>query len=497
MAFTPGTLRAIKAPCHPGHFAVQAEQPQHDRDQAGREKQRVALSSLLAAVLLTGTKLFVGVMTNSLGILSEAAHSGLDLVAAAVTFWAVRVSGRPADERHPYGHGKIENLSALFETVLLLVTCVWIIYEAVRRLFFAEEVVVDANVWAFLVVVMSIVVDFSRSRALSRAAKKHHSQALEADALHFSTDIWSSTVVLLGLAGVLVGEKLALPWLGKADTVAALGVAGIVIWVSLRLGKKSVDDLLDSIPQELQDQVTAAAAAAPGVEKVKQVRVRRSGAEVFADVTLAVSHAATLEKSHQIADRAEAAIRTLLPGADVVVHVEPAAPAADDLLATVRVLAARHGLGAHGIRVYEEAGERSLELHLEVSDSLRLDEAHRQASEFEEELRRAVPGLARITSHIEPTGEATATIQARGASESAIEDTIREFFAGLRSAVEPHDVKVQRTGVELAVSLHCTLDAGTAITAAHELTEQLEKHLRVRVPDLGRVVIHVEPDESA
>ena len=464
--------------------------------EADREKRSVALSSLLAAILLTGTKLGVGLWTNSLGVLSEAAHSGLDLVAAAMTLWAVRVSGKPADVEHAYGHGKVENLSALGETLLLLVTCVWIIYESIRRLFFAAAVHVDANVWAFLVVVMSIAIDYSRSRALSRAAKKHDSQALEADALHFSTDIWSSAVVLIGLIGVKVSREIGQPWLAQADSVAALGVAAIVTAVCYKLGKKAIDDLLDISPGHVRDRVASAAAAVPGVEGVSQVRVRRSGPEVFADVTLSVDHAASFQKTHDIADEAEKAIRAVVPKVDVVVHVEPVAAADEDVLTTVRVLAGRHGLGAHGIRVYEEQGRRFVELHIEVRDSLTLEEAHRQADDFEEALRRAVPGLAEIVTHLEPSGEESAIVQAETAGRQEIDQAIREFLQKNDLALVPHDVKVQRTGRRLAVSFHCTLDAETSITAAHELTERLETHLRAKVPSVGRVVIHVEPSTS-
>ena len=470
-----------------------SQQPVSSQLQADREKRLVALSSVLAAVLLTSLKLVTGLATGSLGILAEAAHSGLDLAAAAMTLWAVRVSGRPADPDHTYGHGKFENLSALGETLLLLVTCVWIIYESIHRLFFMDEVVVEANVWAFAVVVISIVVDFTRSRALSRAAKKHHSQALEADALHFSTDIWSSAVVFVGLVGVLAGEKLRAPWLVHADSVAALGVALIVVWVSFQLGKKSIDDLLDSVPRHLQEEVASVAAQVPGVEDVKQVRLRRSGAEVFADVTLAVDQATSFEKTHDIADRTEDAVRSLLPKADVVVHVEPVAGASEDLLTTIRLVASRHGLGAHGVRVYDESGHRSLELHLEVNEALTLEEAHRQATGFEEEIRGAIPDLARVITHLEPAGSASSLVRAETAGAAEIERAIREFLDESTVALKPHEIRVQRTGEELAVSFHCTLDAETAVTAAHELTEQLEKHLRARVPELGRVVIHVEP----
>jgi len=467
-----------------------------NRDQAAREKRNVALSSLAAAVLLTVLKLVVGLMTNSLGILSEAAHSALDLVAAGMTLWAVRISSRPADGSHTYGHGKFENLSALGETALLLVTCAWIVYEGVKRLVVGGAVEIDANLWAFLVVVISMGVDFSRARALSRAARKHRSQALEADALHFSTDIWSSAVVLLGLAAVAAGNRFGMPWLVKADAVAALAVAGIVIGISLRLGKKSIDDLLDSVPRQLREDVAAAAASVPDVENVRQVRVRRSGPEVFADVVLEVNRATTFQRSHEIADQAEAAVRGVAPGADVVVHLEPVAATTEDLLTTVRMVAAQHGLGVHGLRIYERDGHRSIECHLEVDDSLRLDEAHQQATGFEEDLRSKLPGLAEIVSHIEPAGEATATMPSRRVSEAAVCGAIQEYLAACGLTIQPHDVKVQSTGSELAISFHCPMPPETAITDAHQLTERLESHLRARLDGVGRVVIHVEPDET-
>ena len=463
--------------------------------QADHDKRWVALSSLLAAVLLTSTKLGIGLWTNSLGILSEAAHSGLDLVAAGVTFWAVRVSGRPADREHTYGHGKIENLSALFETVLLLVTCVWIINEAVERLFFADNVTVDPNLWAFLVGILSIVVDYSRSRALKRAADKYASQALEADALHFSTDIWSSAVVLLGLCGVCLSESWGMPWLARADATAALGVAVIVIIVSYHLGKKSIDDLLDTVPGSLRDQVITAAKQVSGMEDVTQLRLRRSGPEMFADMTIAVGRAIAFERAHDIANEVETAIHTVLPNADVVIHVEPIVPGEEDITTVVRLLAARHGLGAHGIRIYEENRQRWLELHLEVSSALLLEEAHRQATDFERALRQAVPGVTRIVTHIEPMGDDAATIHAMPAGQLQVQKAIGEFIENEHLSVKPHDVRVQLVGDEMAVSFHCILDPATAITEAHDLTIRLEKHLRDSVAGLGRVVIHVEPDK--
>lgn len=461
---------------------------------ADREKRLVALSSVLAAVLLTSLKVVVGVLTGSLGILSEAAHSGLDLVAAVITFWAVHMSGKPADREHTYGHGKFENLSALAETLLLLLTCVWIFYEVVRRLFFAE-VHVDASPWAFVVMAVSIAVDFGRSRALARVAKKYNSQALEADALHFSTDIWSSSVVIGGLAFVLLSEKLGIPWLAKADAVAAAGVACIVVWVSLRLGKKTIDDLLDAVPADFKEKVEAAARV-PGVLDVLHVRVRRSGPETFADVTVAVARDTAFEKAHDLADTAEQAIKAAIPGTDVVVHVEPVASGKEGQLTTIRLLASRHGMGAHAIRIYEEQGRLSLELHLEVDEALRLGEAHERVSTFEQALRGALPGLDRVTSHIEPTGDRSAKRSASPDDERPVRQALERLCHESGVRFVPHDVKVQRVGEELAVSFHCAMDAEVSIAAAHELTEKMEKQLRERVPTVGRVTIHVEPPEE-
>ncbi len=291
--------------------------------QAEREKRWAAASSVLGAIGLTSLKVIVGLATGSLGILAEAAHSGLDLVAAVMTWVAVRISGRPADRSHLYGHGKVENLSALLETGLLLATCVWIIYGAVDRLI-AGKVEIEVTFWSFAVMAISIVVDVSRSRVLSRTAKKYHSQALEADALHFSTDIWSSAVVILGLASVKLGERHPdLPWLRYADAVAAILVALIVVWVSVQLGMRTVRALIDAAPMGLEDRVIAAVEAVPGVFNCHNVRARYSGAQLFVDIHVLVDGRQTLEAAHDLTEQIEEAIQRLAPGADVTVHPEP------------------------------------------------------------------------------------------------------------------------------------------------------------------------------
>jgi cation diffusion facilitator family transporter len=290
---------------------------------ADQEKRSAALSSVIAAIALTSFKIVVGIFTGSLGILAEAAHSGLDLVAALVTFFAVRISGKPADPHHNYGHGKIENLSALFETVLLLITAVWIIYEAAQRLFF-HPVEVEVSFWSFLVMAVSIVIDFTRSRVLLKAAKRHNSQALEADALHFSTDIWSSSVVILGLICLLIAKAVpSLSFLDKADAVAATVVALIVIYVSIEMGMRTIQGLLDTAPEEMQEKVTAAAMSVPGVLDVHNIRARHSGPILFIDAHVSFQGDITLSDTHRLMNEVETAIRSVAPGADITVHPEP------------------------------------------------------------------------------------------------------------------------------------------------------------------------------
>jgi len=301
-----------------------------------QEKNTAALNSVAAAFLLTGLKVVVGLLSGSLGILAEAAHSGLDSVAAIVTLFAVRAASKPADLDHTYGHGKVENLSALAETLLLLATCGWILHESVVRLT-SRQVRVDASFWAFAVMGISIAVDVSRSRMLYRVAIKHRSQALEADALHFRTDIWSSAVVIVGLLGVrLAGWYPELSFLWKADALAALVVAGTVIVISARLGLRTIQALLDSSPPGMTEQIITAAAAVEGVFDCHAVRVRHSGPYYFVDLHITVDGDQPLRSAHALTERVEQAVERILPGADVTVHPEPtpapttAPPAPDD-----------------------------------------------------------------------------------------------------------------------------------------------------------------------
>lgn len=279
------------------------------------EKKRVALSSVIAAIFLTGFKLVIGIITSSLGILSEALHSGLDLVAAVITYFSVRVSDMPADRKHNFGHGKIENFSAFIETILLLITCAWIIYEAVGRLV-SGNTHIEVNFWSYIVVISSIIIDISRSRALYRVAKKHNSQALEADALHFSTDIWSSAVVLFGLICANFGFFFA-------DSVAALVVALIVLVVSYKLGKKAVDVLLDKAPQETIIQVQQLLGNYQEIKHIHNLKIRTAGADTFIKFNIHVDPDSSLKKVHDLCDKIEKDLNAIIPRSEVYIHAEP------------------------------------------------------------------------------------------------------------------------------------------------------------------------------
>src|SRR5581483_3432350 len=296
----------------------------YSSDSMRSEKRAVAGNSVLAAITITLLKIVVGVATGSLGVLSEAAHSGLDLIAAIVTLLSVRVSDKPADANHQYGHGKVENFSAFIETFLLLLTCLWIVYEAIERLFY-RHVEVDPSIAAFVVLFVSMAVDFWRSRVLARIAAKYDSQALEADALHFSTDIWSTGVVALGLLLVWLGRIYGVSWLRTADPIAALFVAGVVVYVSSRLARRTVDALLDAAPAGIRAKIVVAVSRVDGLLEVDRVRIRRAGNRYFADLSVGLARNVTFQRSEQVAHAVTAAVHAVLPDPDVVVHSIPRA----------------------------------------------------------------------------------------------------------------------------------------------------------------------------
>jgi len=455
------------------------------------EKKGVALNSIFAAIAITLLKVVVGITTGSLGILSEAAHSGLDLVAAAITYFSVRVSDRPADAIHQYGHGKVENFSAFIETALLLATCVWIVYEAAKRLFF-HSVEIEPSVWAFVVMGISIMVDLWRSRRLLRVAEKYNSQALLADALHFSTDVWSSSVVIVGLVLVLLGRNYSVPWLAKADPIAALVVACIVVYVSWRLARETIDALLDAAPAGIRSRIIANVSSVNGVLAVDRVRIRRGGNKYFADIAVAMPRNVTFQKSEQVANDAASVVRELLPGSDVVVNAMARASRSESMFDRIRAVATRHNLNVHDISVQDVNGTLHVEQHVELDEQMPLKAAHDHVTRLEGEIRGEIPEIASILTHIESE---PATIESSdGPLEAAnLERHIQKVSRCFPEVIDTHDLIFQRVAGRLYLSLHCTLRDDLPLSRVHDIQTAMEGKFRREVPDLFRVLIHPEP----
>jgi len=455
------------------------------------EKRSAALNSVYAAVAITSLKIIVGLSTGSLGILSEAAHSGLDLVAAAITYLSVRVSDKPADADHQYGHGKVENFSAFIETALLLATCIWIVYEATKRLFF-HSVEIEPSVWAFVVMGISIIVDFWRSRRLKRVADKYDSQALLADALHFSTDIWSSAVVILGLTLVLLGRTYSIPWLAKADPIAALAVACIVVYVSWRLARQTIDALLDGAPAGIRSKIIGEVSRVDGVLEIDRVRIRRGGSKYFADVSIAMSRNVTFQKSEQVANEVASGIRALLPEADVVVNAVARASRGESLFDRIRAVATRNNLNVHDISVQDMHGSLHVEQHVELDERMALKEAHDRVTRLESEMRSEIPEISNILTHIESE---PATIETSDGPVEApsFESRIQSVTGAFPEVVDTHDLMFKRVAGRLYLSLHCTMKDDLPLARVHDIQTAMESRFRQEVPDLFRVLIHPEP----
>jgi cation diffusion facilitator family transporter len=455
------------------------------------EKRSVAGNSVLAAIGITALKIVVGVTTGSLGILSEAAHSGLDLVAAIITFFSVQVSDKPADAEHQYGHGKIENFSAFIETGLLLLTCVWIIYEAIERLFF-RRVEIEPSMWAFVVMLVSIGIDLWRSRLLGRIAQKYDSQALEADALHFSTDVWSSGVVILGLLLVLAGRAYHIDWLRDADPIAALVVAGIVVHVSWRLARKTVDALLDAAPAGVRAQIIEAVRRVEGVIEVDRVRIRRAGNRYFADVAVALARTVTFQHSRRIAEMVTEAVRRVLPDADVTVNSVPRADRKENIFDQIRAVATRHNLNVHDVSVQDLKGRLLVEQHLELDERLLLKDAHDRVTALEAEMREEVPEISSILTHIESE---PATIEPGDeiVRDSGLERRLKAIAAEFPDVLDMHEIQIKRVRGRLYVSCHCTLPDNLPLSRVHDIQTDLETRFKLDAPELFRVLIHPEP----
>lgn len=451
------------------------------------EKEKVALSSIAASAGLTVAKAIVGVMSGSLAILSEAAHSLIDLAATIMTYFAVRISGKPADEEHHYGHGKVESVSALAETALLFVLSGVVIWEALQRLFGDHRHSVDATFWAFAVIVGSVVVDFFRARVLYHVAAKTSSEALEADALHFGSDMWSSLAVLVGLALVLMGY-------GWADSAAAIVVAIFICVAGWRLGRRTVDTLTDTAPAGASDKITASVLRIPGVVAIDRLRVRQAGDVMFVDLFVAVSRTLPLDRVAVLKERILNAIHKDSPSAEVTVTTEPRALDDESVLERVMVIARNRALAVHHVTVHAIEGRLAVAIDLEVDGTLPLGAAHDIASELEEAIRDELGPQVEVETHIEPLQP----------NDEPGRDASRERVAAMREALieiadnvelvgEVHDVRVRDIEGGEIVNFHCRVDPALKVADVHEKVDEVERALRLRFPSIKRVIGHAEP----
>jgi len=477
-----------------------------DAARPNSEKRLAALASIGSAIVLVCLKIFLTLATGSLGVLSEALHSGLDLIVSVITYLSVRASDQPADETHLYGHAKIESFSAFVETALLMMTAIYIVYEAFRRLFF-HQVEIRATPLAIGLLGVAVGVDLFRSRALNKVARKYRSDALEADALHFSTDVWSTLTVMLGIATAWLGAHFGIGWLRYGDPLAALGVAAFVIWVGSRLGRKTLESLLDAAPAGMQERIAEAVAGLEGVLDTQRVRLRRAGSGHFVDVTISVPRTASFEQVHAISDAVERRVGEILP-ADVVVHMEPRPRANEHLFEAIRASAQRRGLSIHDLAAQELEGRLFIDLHLEVEEHQNLREAHRVATELEQEIRSLAARMpeqsrgrsAEVNIHIEPLGTEIAR-GSRTAEEmkdlaASVETFLNSLTTEYSELVDCHATHARQVRHRILVSCHCAMPGDLEITDVHDVIAALEDRVREKFPQIARVTIHPEPVEE-
>ncbi|PSJ52228.1 cation-efflux pump [Pseudaminobacter soli (ex Li et al. 2025)] len=451
-----------------------------------KDKERVALISMVSSAALALGKFAIGFMTGSIGLISEGVHSSSDFVATLVTWWAVRVSGKPADDAHHYGYGKMESVAALFEVVLLLGAAGWIAFEALKRLFGEPHQIESAPI-AIAVLVVSIIVDFWRVRALRRVAKATGSPALEADALHFLSDMLASGVVLVGMIFVTLGY-----W--SADAMAALVVAVFIIAAAVKLGRQSFASLTDAAPEGASAAIAAAVVTVPNILAVERTRVRMAGATPFVDLLIAVSRALHLDRVAEVKSQVVRAVHAQLPNAEVTVETKARADDDESIETQVHVIAANRGAAIHRLTVQRVDARLSISLDIEVDADLSVDQAHAVASDLETAIRKELGNDTEIDTHIEPKAA-----EWLDGGEASSED-YRQIVGSLKQSAEQggvvadvHNIRIRNTSIGLIVNFHCRLPPSMSVTEAHAAVDQLERAVRALHPNVGRVIGHAEP----
>jgi cation diffusion facilitator family transporter len=443
-------------------------------------QRRTALLSVAVAAVLVALKLTVGLVTHSLGLISEAVHSGTDLVAALLTFFAVGVSGRPADVGHQYGHGKAEHLSALAEAVFLAGASVFIALKAVERLTGSGGHVVHAAWYAFVVVGVVIALDTSRAVTSWRMSQRYRSAALASNAVHFVSDLGGSLAVLVGLAAARAGYA-------NGDSIAALFVAVLVLAAAAQLARGNIDVLMDRVPAAAEETARRAIGALRPSVELRRLRMRQAAGRQFADVVIGVPPTAAVGQGHATADAVEAALERALPGSDVVVHVEPLQDAGLRERALAAALSVSGAHEIHNLAIVEVGGRTELSLHLKLPGDVTLEEAHEVAEELERAIRAAVPEVDAVQTHIEPLTEPTAAREVAG-DAGAIERIVQDALG-----TRPRELRFLRTDSGLVAFLTLGLEGQSSLDDAHARASEIEELIRRERPDIADVIVHTEP----
>jgi cation diffusion facilitator family transporter len=448
-------------------------------------QRRTALLSVVAAAALIALKLATGLATHSLGLLSEAAHSGTDLIAALLTFFAVGVAARPADTGHQYGHGKAEHLSALAEGAILVFASLFIIWRAIDRLTGGSDTHVDARWYAIGVIVVVMAIDVARTIASLRAARRYESAALASNALHFGSDLGGSAAVLVGLLLVRAGYE-------DADSIAALFVACIVLLAAFRLMRRNVDVLMDIAPADAEEAARLAIADIRPPVELRRLRMRQAAGRYFADVVIGVNFDAAVGQGHAVADHVERAVQSALPEADVVVHVEPRDEAAMRERAHAAALGVRRVREVHNVSVLAVDNGTELSLHIKLPGDLSLDEAHDIAEEVEQAIHSAVPEIDVVQTHLEPLAEEGSGTRPEQQEVAADQDAVARIVRET-TGLEPAELRFLQTDEGLVAYLTLHLTSGTALADAHAQASRIEEQIRRERPDIADVVVHTEP----
>lgn len=459
-------------------------------EDSSKIKVKVALNSLYAAVFITGIKILAAYFSGSLAILTEVVNSGIDIFVCLVTIFSVKYAAKPADEDHNYGHEKAENFSALIQVLFLFGTSAFILYEGIARLFLNKPYDIHITIWIFGALLLSMVIDFFRARALNKVADETKSQALKADALHFSSDILSSMIVIVGLIFTYLGFE-------KADAISALIVACIIIYLGLKMSRRAVDSLLDRVPPGLSEKIRYEALLIEGVEGIRNFRIRSTGAKIFIDMTINISRIIPFSKAHDIMDAVERRLNQLIDNADIVIHSEPVETDKETINDKIKMIVNSFGMKSHDVFSHKIGNEIFSELHIEVTDTNDLIKAHDRITEIEEKIKTDIGIISNVKIHIdEPSNILYDTTDITAKSDGIITE-IQKIVSMNNNVTSCGEFSVIITNGKIRVSLNCTFDYHFSLDEVHDIVTLLESkifaELKGRYPKLSNVIIHAEP----